>query len=246
MKRIMNWLKIGYFTCVFAFFPMVISRLALCYFMLRFKDGKERHQAWYHKNQADYCRFFLCKCLPGVKVQVENPFQETFERPAIIIANHQSMLDIPAIFMLHPRIVGMAKEALFRNRMFASMTKYKELISNAAPIRTVVSYAKQKTNEGFSFLIYPEGTRSRDLSIQTFRDGAFFFAESLKCDIIPVTLWGTGHVLHVSGATKSGSIVVEVGERKAYDGMNRKQMAAYWQRYFVERYNEINQRMNIR
>lgn len=242
MKKIIDALKIGYYTFLFAFFPLVISRVAQLYFMLFYKDGKERHQKWYHEKQAKYCHFFLCKSLPNVQVEIVNNHQESFERPAIIIANHQSMLDIPAVFMLHPRIVGMAKEALFRNRMFASMTKYKELISNAAPIRTVVTYAKQKMGAGFSFLIFPEGTRSRDLTIQPFRDGAFFFAESLKCDIIPVTIWGTGKVLPVSGDTGSGPIVVEIGERKSYDGMNRKQMAEYWHDYFVERFDAIGQR----
>lgn len=242
MKKIIDKLKIAYFTFVFAFFPLVVSRVAQWYFTIRYKDGKERHQAWYHAQQAKYCHFFMCKCLPGVHVEIINQVQESFERPAIIIANHQSMLDIPAIFMLHPHIVGMAKEALFQNRMFATMTRYKELISNAAPIRTVVTYAKQKMSQGFSFLIYPEGTRSRDLSILPFRDGAFFFAESLKCDIIPVTIWGTGRVLPVSGDIGRGTIVVEVGERKSYDGMNRKQMAEYWHDYFVERFDAIGQR----
>lgn len=244
MKKLTDLLLIAYFTCLFAFFPLVISRVAKLWFTLRYKDGKERHQQWYHEKQAAYCRWFLCRSLPKVDVEIINASQEDFERPAIIIANHQSMLDIPAIFMLHPRIVGMAKEALFKNKMFASMTHYKELISNATPVRSVVMYARKKLAAGFSFLIYPEGTRSRDLSIQPFRDGAFFFAESLKCDIIPVTIWGTGKVLPVSGNIGRGSIVVEVGARQSYDGKNRKEMAEYWHSYFVERFNEIGKRFN--
>ncbi len=214
------------------------------YLLVRYKDGNKRHQEWYHRKQAEYCRFFLCKSIPNVDVEILNENKENFERPAIIIANHQSMLDIPAVFMLHPKIVGMAKEALFRNKMFATMVKYKELISNAAPIRTVTTYAREKMAAGFSFLIFPEGTRSKDHNILPFRDGAFFFAESLKCDIIPVTIYGTGKILHTSGRTGTGSIVVEIGERKCYDGMNRKQMAEYWHNYFVERFSIISKRMD--
>lgn len=245
MKKITDTLIVAFYSCLFAFFPMVIGRMARVWFKVRYRDGEQRYQEWYHKNQAAYCRFFLCKSIPGVKVRIDNPFGEDFVRPAIIIANHQSMLDIPAIFMLHPRIVGMAKEALFRNRFFASMTKYKELISNATPVRTVLAYAQQKLSLGFSFLIYPEGSRSEDLRIQPFHAGAFFFAESLKCDIIPVTLWGTGKVLHVSNRVGKSDIVVEIGERKSYDGMNRKQMAEYWHNYFLERLKTIEEKQNF-
>lgn len=236
MKKIKDKIIVAYYTCLFAFFPLVIGRIAKLKFLIQYgRQWREHHQAWYHRKQADYCRFFLCKSIPKCNVEVVNEEDETFERPAIIIANHQSMLDIPAIFMLHPRIVGMAKEALFRNRMFTSMAKYKELISNATPVRTVLQYARQKLSSGFSFLIFPEGTRSKDLSIQTFHDGAFFFAESLKCDIIPVTIYGTGRILPSEGPIGRSNIVVEVGKRHSYNGMTRKEMAKYWQSYFVDR-----------
>lgn len=242
MKRIIDYTRIGYFTFLFAFFPLVISRVAELWFRLWHKNGKEKHQQWYHRKQASWCKNFLCKWIPGVSVSIENESGETFEKPAIIIANHQSMLDIPAIFMLHPRIVGMAKEALFQNRIFSTMAKHKELVSNATPVRNILMYARKKLSDGFSFLIFPEGTRSRDFSIQPLKDGAFFFAEALKCDIVPVTIWGSGKVMPVSGNTCPGPIVVEIGQRQPYDGKNRKQMAEYWHEYFTERFRKIGSR----
>lgn len=243
MRKVFDNVKIMYYMLLFAFFPLVISRIAKLYFITFYKDGVRRHQVWYHKKQASYCQFFLCKSIPKVNVEVINDNNEDFERPAIIIANHQSMLDIPAIFMLHPRIVGMAKEALFQNKLFSTMTKYKELISNATPVRTVVEYARNKMEAGFSFLIFPEGTRSKTRNVLPFQAGAFFFAESLKCDIIPVTIYGTGNVLPVNGLTGTGPIVVEIGKRQEYDGMNRKQMATYWHDYFAERLAIIQKKM---
>lgn len=242
MKKLFDSVVIAYYTSLFAFFPIVTSRLVKLYYMLRYKNWKERHQEWYHRKQAEYCRLFMCKQLPYTNVEIINTNNEQFERPAIIIANHQSILDIPAIFMLYPKIVGMAKEALFHNVFFRSMAKYKELVSNAAPVRTVVTYVRKKMSEGFSFLIFPEGTRSSDLSILPFRAGAFFFAESLKCDIIPVTIYGTGKVLNNKGILGTSPIVVEIGKRESYSGMDRKQMATYWHDYFVKRFEALSKR----
>lgn len=240
MKKLTDALLIACYTLLFALFPLVISRIVRLYYIIRYKDGRQRHKEWYLEKQADYCRFFLCKSLLGVKVVLLNDQNESFEQPAIIIANHQSMLDIPAILMLHPRIVGMAKEELFHQCLFSQMVKCKELISNSAPIRTVANYVREKMSSGFSFFIFPEGTRSRDLSILPFRQGAFFLAETLKCDIIPVTIWGAGKIFPASGEVGRGTIVVEIGERRVYDGMNRAQMAQYWHDYFVEHFESLN------
>jgi len=44
---------------------------------------------------------------------------------------------------------------------------------------------------GYSFLIFPEGTRSRDGSLQAFRRGGFFLALAGGAPIVPVTIRGT-------------------------------------------------------
>jgi hypothetical protein len=67
---------------------------------------------------------------------------------------------------------------------------------------------------GYSIVTFPEGTRSPDCSIQRFRKGAFFLAEQLQLDIIPVLIHGVGHVLPKKEfMMRKGNILIRVMER---------------------------------
>ena len=53
----------------------------------------------------------------------------------------------------------------------------------------------EKVAKGYSVMIFPEGTRSEDCHIQRFHRGAFYLAERLGLDIVPVFIDGFGEVL---------------------------------------------------
>ena len=48
-------------------------------------------------------------------------------------------------------------------------------------------------NRGYSIVVFPEGTRSYDDTIKRFHQGAFYIAEKLKLDIVPLVLHGVGY-----------------------------------------------------
>ena len=71
---------------------------------------------------------------------------------------------------------------------------------------------------GYSICVFPEGTRSADCNIQRFHKGAFYLAEQLGADILPVYLHGPGHVLPKRDfMLREGQITVEVGQRITSD-----------------------------
>ena len=54
---------------------------------------------------------------------------------------------------------------------------------------------KKNVEEGYSVLIFPEGTRSPDTHIQRFHKGAFYLARELEIDILPVIIHGSGSIM---------------------------------------------------
>jgi hypothetical protein len=62
-------------------------------------------------------------------------------------------------------------------------------------IENTIDKLRDVVEKGYSIMVFPEGTRSVDCSIQRFHRGAFYLAEKLKLDIIPVLIHGVGHFL---------------------------------------------------
>jgi 1-acyl-sn-glycerol-3-phosphate acyltransferase len=91
---------------------------------------------------------------------------------------------------------------------------------------------KMKVEGGYSVMIFPEGTRSEDGRIQRFHRGAFYLAEQLGLDILPVFIDGFGKVLpKTSWRLHSGHMSVEVMPRETeaigYRRMTRKMHQVY-------------------
>lgn len=124
--------------------------------------------------------------------------------PAVFAANHHSHLDTPILLTAIPEpwrhrlVVGAAADYFFGNRTAAAASA---LAIGAIPIeRTRISrrsadQAAELINEGWSFLIYPEGGRSPDGWGQPFRGGAAYLALRCGVPVVPIHLQGTGQIL---------------------------------------------------
>jgi long-chain acyl-CoA synthetase len=141
--------------------------------------------------------------------------------PVIFAANHQSMLDAPAIMTALPArwryhlAPAMAKEmfaahffpdahgrvAWLTNSLSYSLAA---LFFNAFPLpqreagaRQTLRYIGDLLSGGTSVLIFPEGKRTLDGSIDTFRPGIGMIASRLAVRVVPVRLEGLDRVLHI-------------------------------------------------
>jgi 1-acyl-sn-glycerol-3-phosphate acyltransferase len=126
-------------------------------------------------------------------IGVENIPKDT---PIIFAANHQSTMDIPAMFGYLPtefRI--MAKRSLF----MVPFLGWHLYLSGNIPInrknprqaRKGVFKASVLIKRGISLLIFAEGTRTRDGSLRRFKRGGFTLARKLKVPIVPIAIKGT-------------------------------------------------------
>jgi 1-acyl-sn-glycerol-3-phosphate acyltransferase len=150
----------------------------------------------------------------GAKVRVQGR-ERVPAGPCLFVANHTSSADAPAVVGAIPRRVAiLLKESLFKwpiaGQAFA--------LAGFIPVRrgdrecaiASVDKATESLRRGQSFLIYPEGTRSQDGRLQTFKKGAVVMAIKAGVPIVPVVCSGAHRVMRKrSLRLHPGEIVVE-------------------------------------
>lgn len=139
--------------------------------------------------------FIPVRLSPTVKIFRKNPFNENFKKPAVIIANHQSFIDILMLLSLYPKIIMMTNKWVWNSPIFGHIVRYAGFICHKDGIENHIEGLSRKIAQGYSILIFPEGTRSIDQNIQRFHKGAFKIAEELSLDILPILLYGNGNLV---------------------------------------------------
>lgn len=182
-----------------------------------FSTGKktEGKRARYH---AFLCRVarFVIRHVPGARFRHENLAGETFEKPAVIICNHQSHLDLMCLMMLTPRLIILTNDWVWNNPFYGRLIKYADFYPVSGGLEAAVGLLADRARAGYSIGVFPEGTRSTDCSILRFHRGAFYLAEKLGLDVLPVLVHGAGAVLPKDDfMLRRGTISVQVHPRLA-------------------------------
>lgn len=114
--------------------------------------------------------------------------------PCLIVANHQSFYDPPLIGCpAHWRMITfLSRASLYDSKLAGGIIKK----LNTVPIRDgegdirAIRSILERLKKGEAVLIFPEGSRTFDGSIQPFRDGAALIIRRAKCPVIPVAVEG--------------------------------------------------------
>ncbi|CAG5067675.1 Carboxy-S-adenosyl-L-methionine synthase [Dyadobacter sp. CECT 9623] len=132
---------------------------------------------------------------PHVKKRFSGLENLNMDKPVIFIANHTSFLDILLAIMLHPKIVLMVKGWVYKSPFFGPIIRYAGYVYTDDGTEENIEKVRALVREGYSLLIFPEGTRSEDGEIARFHKGAFHLAAQLDLDIQPVLIHGAHEVL---------------------------------------------------
>lgn len=138
---------------------------------------------------------FLTKRFPGADVSYENTENEYFSKPSLIICNHQSHLDLPVLMSIHPKLIFLTNDWVWNNFFYGRIIHTAEFLPVSAGLDNLLPQLLDLKNRGYSIVVFPEGTRSADCSILRFHQGAFYLANELGLDIVPMVLHGAGHYL---------------------------------------------------
>ncbi|TFH01697.1 MAG: 1-acyl-sn-glycerol-3-phosphate acyltransferase [Calditrichales bacterium] len=136
----------------------------------------------------------------GAKLEIEGLEKLDLNHNYIFIGNHQSHFDVFAVFSILPVTVRfMAKKELFRIPIFGwaltSSGSIKIDRSNHEKSIKSMNEALKKIKQGVSVAIFPEGTRSEDGKIGTFKKGGFVLAAKGGIPIVPFTISGSRFIL---------------------------------------------------
>ena len=128
----------------------------------------------------------------------------------ILYGNHQGMFDVVALVATFPRILG----AVFKKEL-ANIPFLKQIIActksfamDREDVRqslTVIQKVTEEVKAGRNYLIFPEGTRSKNGNVMgEFHGGSFRCAVKAKCPIVPVAFIDSFKVLDQKGCKKVG------------------------------------------
>jgi len=140
----------------------------------------------------------------GLRIAGVTPHVEGLENippgVCLFVSNHASNVDPPVIIGRIPgRVALLAKREVFRIPLLGAAMRLGRFIPvnrrDPAAARASVRLARKYMKEGISYLIFAEGTRSRDGSLGEFKRGSFLLAIESGAPVVPITIVGTRAIL---------------------------------------------------
>lgn len=141
------------------------------------------------------CVRFLIKVNWGVGKRILNLRPGTFSRAGIVISNHASFMDILMIVMLHPKLILLTNRWVWDSAIFGGVVRLADYYPVADGVEDGADRLRPRVEEGYSVVIFPEGTRTSDGKIKRFHKGAFYLAETLNVPVRPLLIHGAGEVI---------------------------------------------------
>ncbi|AZA81020.1 glycerol acyltransferase [Chryseobacterium lactis] len=203
----------------------------------------------------DFIKLILAKFLtsvlysnPFVKKRVIKNTSEDFSKPAVIIANHTSFLDTLAIAMATHKIIYLVNDWVYDSLVFGKLVKALGFYPVSQGIENGMDKLKEKIEQGYSLVVFPEAERSYSNDVKRFHKGAFYLAEQFDLDILPLYIHGNSEVLPKGDfIIYDGSITVKVGDRILKDNLSfgknyserTKKINAYYRDEFAKLRAEI-------
>lgn len=149
--------------------------------------------------------------LSGIKVRIEGAEYIQRGRAAVYAVNHTSNVEPPILFLalssIFPRLRVLYKAELRKLPILVRAWDLAGFVplerGNPEQSLPAIDRAAEALREGASFLIFPEGTRSRTGQLLPFKKGGFIMAIKSQAPIVPVAITGARDAMH------KGSFVIQ-------------------------------------
>lgn len=198
-KKLAPWtlrtllLAIGAFT----YFTFTALLLTLIGFVLLYAlpfISQQKRKLWYHHILRFFVKSLVYLMANVRKVHIDKHNMD-FSKPAVIIANHSSFLDILVIAMQHPKLILLTNKWVFYSPVFGKVVQLADYYPVMEGVDPAIEKFEKIVAQGYSIAVFPEGTRTPDGKLKRFHKGAFFLAEKLHLDIAPLVLHGIHHTM---------------------------------------------------
>ncbi|WP_455069325.1 glycosyltransferase [Prevotella aurantiaca] len=247
-RALMIFVRTTYSLLFFLFFTLLVFSPFVWIYTKLFKMTEKRryrlHQLIYHAS-----RFVMIHHgIPGTKYQYKVPEDIDFNKPRIIICNHQSHLDLMCQLVFSPKIIFLTNVWVWNNPFYGSLIRNAEYLPVKEGLEEIMPHLRSLIERGYSIAVYPEGTRSKDCRIGRFHQGAFYMAQEFGLEILPMYLYGPGKILPKTGyRLHKGKFFVEVGEPLTQDELlamgDLRQQASEMRKRYKKKYEDIANKM---
>jgi len=161
--------------------------------ILPFVSNKKKKKI-FHK-ALQYTTWFLIYMNIFSKKRVINPQNENFEKPSVIIANHQSHIDLMLIMLTTPKALIVTNGRNIKSKLYGKFIRYADFINVEKNYEDIIEELKNRVADGYSIMVFPEGKRSDTGEIKRFHKGAIYMAEQLNLEITPIVFHGVNLLL---------------------------------------------------
>ena len=200
MRKILGWITIPFFAIAFLGSLVLFEAIQrICYFGFGYKA---------HKRSIDALQLFLINSLRviGTRFRTKRLKEKLpTDRPLIVISNHQSMFDIPVLIWIfrrhHPKFVskkelGKGIPSISFNLKYGGsvLIDRKDREQATAKITELGEYIEKHNRTA---CIFPEGTRSRDGVMKTFKTTGIktLLQHAPSALVVPVAISGSWELL---------------------------------------------------
>lgn len=204
LRTVYFWLMVVIVTIVLFMFALGLQGLVVLGVLP--KDGSPIH--WI----ASLWGRTLMASMPGWQVHVEGQQHLPKRGKAVVmVANHESMTDIWAMYYLGVQFRWLSKDSIFRIPIIGTTMKWCGYVAVNRTSRESGSEAMRQSAlrlaMGIPMFFFPEGTRSVDGKIKNFKLGAFKLAQNAGVPVLPIVIHGAGDLF------AKGSMVPGKGAR---------------------------------
>jgi 1-acyl-sn-glycerol-3-phosphate acyltransferase len=165
----------------------------------------------------------------GIHIRLEGMENLKQDQSYILVSNHTSILDIPALISAAPFPVRfLAKKSLLWFPIFGWVLYFSGHIlidrQSAQSALRSLKKAPSLLKEGISIIVFPEGTRSPDEEVKEFKRGAFLLARHSKFPVVPISIIGTYEMLPRQGwCFWPGTMHIRMGEPIPTRGLSHQE-----------------------
>lgn len=186
--------------------------------------------------------------IPGIRYTQTNHCNEDFSKPSVIICNHQSHLDLIPLLAVSEKVIVLTADWVWNNPLYKYAIRNAEFLPASSGVENILPQLKSLVERGYSIAVYPEGTRSPDCSIGRFHQGAFYLAQTLDVDVLPLVLYGSGKALPKHGRLLAKwPMHMEIDPRISPERLRQegtlRQQASSMRQYYKDRYAQLANRI---
>lgn len=165
--------------------------------ILRFILFNEKVFGWIEKYIWAPIVLLIC----GSWIQKEGVENIPKDRNFLFACNHESLMDIPALFMASPTFLyfiskkELAKVPFVGWAIWGAGMIFIDRSNKDKAMSSMKEAGEKAKSQGKNVVSFPEGSRSKTGEINVFKRGTFIISKKAKVDIIPCAVKGTREIL---------------------------------------------------